>query len=734
MISIFLFLISMKAQNSQVGDGFGGRLWYKPCNFGAGSYCAFTICGDSAQLYGWGMNLHGEIGNGTLDSTLSRTKTLGMTDVKFFSAGYAMGAIKKDSTGWVWGYNLSNNPITTPVQVLSSVKCVDAGQQSVIFVMNNGTVRCVGNNMTGSFGTGSPNGLYLTNPATMKNISTAVRVANGLYTTIVLLKDGTLWATGGNSMDGLGISSITGVIYSPQQIPNISGIVEIEANVQTNLALDSSGDVYFWGFSHVSNQTLITQSTPLKIQGLSNIVAISGCNDGSHFLALDANHNCYAWGDNQYGQCGVKNGGAWVINPVLVATGVDDIMAGETYSYIVKSDNSTWASGSSNYGSIWMNLSNVSRDTFTKIDPEKLPMYLCAPINTYKTTYREVNICKGDSLKIGTHYYQITGNYFDTLKAYGGTDSIDIIQLKILLPSFNQQLVTLCQGDTLKSGNNSYYISGIYKDTFTNYYGCDSIQTTELKFNSQSLSNQSYSICSGDTLKINTKIYTNEGTYIDTFTNYLGCDSILLINVNILYPSLYQQSFAICPGELLHINNKTYSKAGIYRDTISNYKGCDSLLTTYIIVKPAQRTSQTLWLCIGDTLNINSHQYFNSGTFNDTLKNSNSCDSIITYTIEYNLDPLICQGEIFYIPDAFSPNRDMINDFFSVVGGNLKEIQMQIYNRWGEKLYDTSSKNPKWDGTYKGELCEQGVYLYMLTLKTWNGKIHFFKGTLTLIR
>jgi gliding motility-associated-like protein len=76
----------------------------------------------------------------------------------------------------------------------------------------------------------------------------------------------------------------------------------------------------------------------------------------------------------------------------------------------------------------------------------------------------------------------------------------------------------------------------------------------------------------------------------------------------------------------------------------------------------------------------------------------------------------------------------MINDFFSVVGGNLKEIQMQIYNRWGEKLYDTSSKNPKWDGTYKGELCEQGVYLYMLTLKTWNGKIHFFKGTLTLIR
>ena len=66
-----------------VGDGFGGRLWYKPQNYTVGSYSAYTVCGDSFQLYGWGANHSGQLGDGTHNSTTSPVKAVGMSNVKF---------------------------------------------------------------------------------------------------------------------------------------------------------------------------------------------------------------------------------------------------------------------------------------------------------------------------------------------------------------------------------------------------------------------------------------------------------------------------------------------------------------------------------------------------------------------------------------------------------------------------------------------------------------------------
>jgi len=98
------------AQNSMVGDGFGGRKWYKPYNYTVGSYSAYTVCGDSNQLYGWGANHHYELGDGSKVNTNSPVKALGMTNVRYYSTGYNMGAIKYDSTGWIWGAPISNAP------------------------------------------------------------------------------------------------------------------------------------------------------------------------------------------------------------------------------------------------------------------------------------------------------------------------------------------------------------------------------------------------------------------------------------------------------------------------------------------------------------------------------------------------------------------------------------------------------------------------------------------------
>jgi gliding motility-associated-like protein len=388
--------ISSQAQNSMVGDGFGGRLWYKPSNYTVGSYSAYTICGDSFQLYGWGSNTSGQLGDGTNNSTSSPVKATGMTNVRFYSTGYNMGAIKFDSTGWVWGRPLQNSP----KKILDSVKFLDAGAHMCSFVKYDGTVWSVGRNNS-SFGNGFIQNWTTDTPKMTLNINTAVRVANSAYNNIILLSNGTVMSVGSNGAGGLGNGTSNNTIaLVPVQVAGLSKIIDIKSTATTNIALDSSGFVYAWGSGLGSgNGNPSTVFIPMKINKLSNIIAISGVNDGSTFLALDAFGNCYGWGYNGFGNIGDSSN----INcptPKLVARNVIDIMAGETFSYIVKANGTLWATGRSNSGSIWMNLKDSQRYEWTEINPTIAPLNLCISRNfSGNYFYTNTNHCVYDSIE-----------------------------------------------------------------------------------------------------------------------------------------------------------------------------------------------------------------------------------------------------------------------------------------------------------------------------------------------
>lgn len=366
-----------------VGDGFGGRLWYKPTNYTVGSYSGYSICYNDAcnsgtnQLYGWGNNEYEQLGYalGVMMGCNTPTPIPNMTDVKYYSTGYNMGAIKNDGTGWVWGTGL----FSTPTNVISNAKFVDGSILSISFVKNDGTVWSLGANSDGNFGNGTTSPISSTVPVQMQGITNAVRVANGYITTYVLLNDGKVKAVGSNYLSsssncflGIGSSTITNTLF-PLSITSLNKIIDIKAHSFATAVLDSLGDVYIWGRGgYIGDGMNIDRPSPTKLNTLSNIVAISGCADGDHFLALDANKNCYAWGDNFYGQLGFATPNS-ALTPTLVATNVIDIMAGEFFSYIVKDDGSLWCSGMSNGGSIWLNLSDMPRGQFTQLNPSLVP-------------------------------------------------------------------------------------------------------------------------------------------------------------------------------------------------------------------------------------------------------------------------------------------------------------------------------------------------------------------------
>ena len=109
---------------------------------------------------------------------------------------------------------------------------------------------------------------------------------------------------------------------------------------------------------------------------------------------------------------------------------------------------------------------------------------------------------------------------------------------------------------------------------------------------------------------------------------------------------------------------------------------------------------------------------------------ANGCKASDTVTVQVNSSTDI------FIPNAFTPNGDGVNDLFKIFGdlGNVYFMDVAIFDRWGEKVFESNNPNFEWDGIYKGEPAPQGVYIYTATMAFGNGTHKDYKGSVTLIR
>ncbi len=90
-----------------------------------------------------------------------------------------------------------------------------------------------------------------------------------------------------------------------------------------------------------------------------------------------------------------------------------------------------------------------------------------------------------------------------------------------------------------------------------------------------------------------------------------------------------------------------------------------------------------------------------------------------------------------FLPNAFTPNGDGNNDILQLYGNlaSIKYFQLLIFDRWGEKVFETNDASFNWDGTYKGEKLQSSVYLYVMKTVMVDGKTNrAFKGTITMLK
>jgi gliding motility-associated-like protein len=112
------------------------------------------------------------------------------------------------------------------------------------------------------------------------------------------------------------------------------------------------------------------------------------------------------------------------------------------------------------------------------------------------------------------------------------------------------------------------------------------------------------------------------------------------------------------------------------------------------------------------------------------VTNQSGCKSPISLLDIFIPMPL---SSIFY-PNAFTPNGDGVNDGWSPIPFNIVKIKWQVYNRWGELVYESNDINKKWNGQYKNEKQPIGNFVWICWWKGVDGKTGFDKGNLILIR
>lgn len=208
--------------------------------------------------------------------------------------------------------------------------------------------------------------------------------------------------------------------------------------------------------------------------------------------------------------------------------------------------------------------------------------------------------------------------------------------------------------------------------------------------------------------------YTQTGTYTIavTLTSSYGCTGNATGQVGVIVYQSPEADFTMSDAELSIIEPMEFFSDQSSANTVGwLWDFGDS--TTSTLASPA-------------------HVYTREGSYNVRLITTSFGGCADTTT-----EPLEVLPEFtVYIPNAFTPDGDGLNDVFYVYGEEITELNMKIFDRWGNLIFETNTQTEGWDGRANGgrEIAQQDVYVYKVCIKDFAGKQHKFTGDVSLLK
>ncbi|MCO5249582.1 MAG: gliding motility-associated C-terminal domain-containing protein [Chitinophagales bacterium] len=401
--------------------------------------------------------------------------------------------------------------------------------------------------------------------------------------------------------------------------------------------------------------------------------------------------NSFQVGENIYRQNGIYR------DSLVSSKGCDSIVVTNltVFPVIEKTISTTICEGDSyQIGQNIYTSTGIYRDTLTA--GMGCDSIVVTDLTVIPITEKTVNptICEGQSFYIGTDTFSASGNYTVHLLSAYGCDSIIHLNLTILEIPKVEQDITICQGESIKVGTNTYYESGIYTDTLESSFYCDSIITTILTVKEFTTDRITQTICNGQTFTVGQNTYNQSGIYTDTLRSEFGCDSIVILRLIVESKIIFDQKINLCEGQSYQIGNHVYTKAGIYLDTLVSYGGCDSLVTTEISIQPIYEKSFEQSICEGDSIIFGHEVIKESGNYTHSLFSEYGCDSIIHFIVtvhKNNFDILkreVCAGEIIQIDGINYTHDSTFQQHLSNVFGcdSIIEYRLKFYPTYNQNI------------------------------------------------
>lgn len=350
-------------------------------NFQVSNSSNHNIALDSkGRVLVWGENESGQLGTGNTDNTIipidiSKNFSEG-TKIVEISAGYSHSLALDDSGEvWSWGSNISgelgngesgkNKNKNTPIRVSSDfggskIIQISAGDSYSIALDDRGRVWAWGTNEYGELGTGDNENKTIPNliSGDFQEI-TVLRISAGTYHNLAVDDRGRLWAWGDNSHGQLGTGDIENRLIPTNISENFktdTQIVQVYAGEVTSFALDIRGRILAWGnndFGQLGTEDGQNKLIPTSITeepDESDDVKIVKISAGSnHTIVIDEEATVYTWGSNEFGQLGNGNT-AESSNPLVITSQfgknkILDISAGNSDSIAIDSQGQIWTWG-----------------------------------------------------------------------------------------------------------------------------------------------------------------------------------------------------------------------------------------------------------------------------------------------------------------------------------------------------------------------------------------------------
>jgi len=370
--------------------------------------------------------------------------------------------------------------------------------------------------------------------------------------------------------------------------------------------------------------------------------------------------------------------------------------------------------------------SGMYHDSLTSVNGCDSVLFMA--FNRLYTSGDTVTLSGCDSLIYQSHTFTSSGQTWDSLTAVNGCDSLVLFDVSIVSSYQLTQQISDCQSYSING--NTYTTSGTFIDSLLSAAGCDSIVTTLLTIHGSTVDSTWVTAC--DQYIFHGSILTSTAVYSQMLQSVNGCDSNQVLSLTINNSDSTWQTLSGC--YMVSYQGIDHFSSTNFSLWLTNARGCDSTHHVIIDVMPGPQLLpfSPVELCLSDPIHTLSGasplggSYFGpfvvNGQFHTpsaaigshaigyVYTSSSGCvDTVFSWVdvIGY------CEPQV-YVPNAFTPNGDVVNDFFKVYAQGVDSFHVTIYSRWGNVLYESDSPGFRWDGRSNGQMMPIGAYTYRI--------------------